>query len=105
MRRRTLTTALALALPTAVFGTPALAKSPSGSGTPAAPAAANWSADRTRALRAALPDLRGRRTAAGARVAAQLDEERRVDAIGLGRAIDGSQYSCAPTELSAYVRQ
>lgn len=97
MRRRTFTTALALAVPAAALGTPALAEGPSG--------AASWSPTRTRALREALPDLRDRRTAAGAHIASLVDQERRIDASGLRRAIDGSQYACAPTQLTTYVRQ
>lgn len=92
MRRRTVTSALALAVPALLLGAPALAEGTS-----------SWTPERTRELVGRLPDLRSRRTAAGARLAALVADEARVSAEGLARAIDGGQYSCGPTAMRDYI--
>lgn len=94
MRRRTVTSALALAVPALLLGAPALAE----------PSAA-WTPERTRELAGRLPDLRSRRTAAGARMAALVAAEGRVSASGLARAIDGGQYACGPTRMRDYITE
>lgn len=93
MRRRTFTTAFALGVPALALGAPALADGP--------PAA--WTPARSRALRDRAAQLTPRLTDRARRLMAVADTERLVDADTLERAIDGSQYECAPTGLTQWL--
>lgn len=95
MRRRTFTTAFAIGVPSLALAGPALADGPG----------STWTEDRTAELLERAQQLAPRLTPAARRIKSDLDRDRPFDVGLLERAIDGSLYQCAPTQLDSWVAE